>query len=1120
MRHMPVALIIVVTGLFLPPAATTAQEVPLVELGRPGGGSAVFALGPSGWRDFARDAVFIAGQSAAGTDWPYVHPGPDDSWAGRRTHTYRIIVDLASLPPGVDGDLTLDLLDTHSDHPPEVEVGVNGEPIGREVLPAGGGDGSLNGRLEQAVRRTVRLRVPAGTVRAGRNVITITNLKGSWFIYEHVSLRLAGASLAPPSDGTVLIEARCTPGLLERDGRLWQALTIDIVRTGAPRPMTVKVDGAELLRGDAQPGRQDVEVVIPAVEAPRQMTVDVDGQALTVTVRPVPKLTIYVVPHSHTDIGYTNLQPEIEQKQVENLVKGMALAEKTANYPEGARFVWNVEVLWAADLFLQRMEAPRRAAFEKAVKSGQIGLNGLYLNVLSGLARPEELVQATRLATRLSERLGVTIDTAMISDIPGHTWGLVPALAQAGIRYFSTSPNFFDRIGTAQVASADQPFWWVGPSGRERVLAWNTWMGYALSHTWNAKLTPAHVAEYLEHLDQIQYPYDITYIRWSGPGDNAEPEAGICDFVKDWNARYRWPHFVISDQHAPFAALEQRYGDKLPVRRGDWTPYWEDGAGSSARETAMNRASAERMTQAETVWALRAPEMWPAAAADAAWKKVLLYTEHTWGAWNSVSQPEEAFVKAQWEIKRGYAEEADYLSGKLLAGASPATEHASAFDVVNTVSWRRTDVVRVPASLSVGGDRVLDAGGAAVPSQRLTSGELAVLVKDIPPFAARRYRVVHGLAAPPAGTGARATESRLSNGLTTVRLDPATGAIVELTSGSLAGNLVDTTSGQAMNQYLFMVGSDAAGATTNGRAHITVKEPGPLVASLVAESDAPGSARLSREVILAAGLDRVALATTIDKQRAPAGPNGDYYQPASKESVNLAFPFNVPGGQVRLELPLGGVIRPDLDQIEGSCRNWFTVGNWADVSAEGRGVTWVTLDTPLVQLGGLTANLLNSQTDPAVWRKSVAPTQKLYPWLMNNHWGTNYRAYQEGPVTFRFAVAAHAAYDPAGATRLATGLSQPLLALPVSPAVPSGRARLRLTNDRVVATAFKASDDGKGWILRLYNVSDKEQQVGVEWDDPRPQHVFLSGTSEARGAEVSGALALPAWGMVTLRAER
>jgi hypothetical protein len=379
---------------------------------------------------------------------------------------------------------------------------------------------------------------------------------------------------------------------------------------------------------------------------------------------------------------------------------------------------------------------------------------------------------------------------------------------------------------------------------------------------------------------------------------------------------------------------------------------------------------------------------------------------------------------------------------------------------------------------------------------------------------------VRGLPAAPAGTGARAAAPVLSNGATTVRLDPATGAIVELKSSAVPGNLVGTVSGQAMNQYLFMAGSDAAKATTNGPARITVKEAGPLVASLLAESDAPGAVRLSREVVLTTGLDRVVLSTTVDKKRAPAGPKGDYYGPASKESVSLAFPFNVPNGEVRLELPLGGVIRPNVDQIDGSCKNWFVVSNWADVSTSGRGVTWVTLDTPLVQVGGLTANLLNSQSDPKVWRAIVEPTQKLYAWLMNNHWGTNYRAYQEGPVTFRFALGPHAVYDPAAATRLAAGLSQPLLALPAAAPAPTGRARLTLANDRVIATAFKPSDDGKGWVLRLYNVSDSEQQVSVEWGEPKPTRMFFSGTSEARGAELSGALTIPAWGMVTIRAER
>ena len=48
--------------------------------------------------------------------------------------------------------------------------------------------------------------------------------------------------------------------------------------------------------------------------------------------------------------------------------------------------------------------------------------------------------------------------------------------------------------------------------------------------------------------------------------------------------------------------FEAQYGDKLPVFGGDMTPTWEDGAASTARETAMNRASAARLAQAEILW--------------------------------------------------------------------------------------------------------------------------------------------------------------------------------------------------------------------------------------------------------------------------------------------------------------------------------------------------------------------------------------------------------------------------------------------------------------------------------------------------------------------------------------
>ena len=76
------------------------------------------------------------------------------------------------------------------------------------------------------------------------------------------------------------------------------------------------------------------------------------------------------------------------------------------------------------------------------MKQGQVALNGMYLNELTGLCRPEELLRLFRFATQMAAQTGVPIESAMISDVPGYTWGTVTAMAQAGIKYFSTAPNY------------------------------------------------------------------------------------------------------------------------------------------------------------------------------------------------------------------------------------------------------------------------------------------------------------------------------------------------------------------------------------------------------------------------------------------------------------------------------------------------------------------------------------------------------------------------------------------------------------------------------------------------------------------------------------------------------
>ena len=654
---------------------------------------------------------------------------------------------------------------------------------------------------------------------------------------------------------------------------------------------------------------------------------------------------------------------------MDNLRLGIETARKTAHYPPGARFIWNVEVLWAADLYLRRMAPSQRAAFQEAVGKGQVALNGMYLNELTGLCRPEELLRLFRFSTQLAARCGVRIDSAMTSDIPGQTWGTVTAMAQAGIKYFSTAPNYFDRIGNILEEWENKPFYWVSPSGKEKVLVWIPYKGYALSHL-EEKMTPKFVEAYMAHLEKTGYPYELAHLRWSGPGDNAPPDASISDFVKDWNARNTWPRFVIASTQEAFRTFERRYGPQLPRVGGDWTPYWEDGAGSSALETAMNRNSSDRLTQAEALWALSYPRGYPVDAFEEAWRQVLLYSEHSWGALGSVTDPEAPMTREQWRIKRSYALKADQQSRDLLAQAlenrggknrpdyskrpyrSADSEKAmQGVDVFNTTSWSRTELVFLPREISSSGDRVTDDQGRSVPSQRLKNGELAFIAREVPSFGGRRYQVSAG---PPFREGkVTADGAVLDNGILRLQVDERTGGIVDLRTPFSEGNLVDTASGQALNDYLYLRGNNLADLKGNGSVKITVKEPGPLLASLLIESDAPGCTKLIRELRLSAGSDVLELINTVDKKRLEAK---NYLEPRGKESVNFAFPFNVPEGQMRLDLPLA-VMRPEIDQLPGSCKNWLTVGRWVDIANSHFGITWVTRDAPLIQVGGLTATL-------------------------------------------------------------------------------------------------------------------------------------------------------------------
>lgn len=879
------------------------------------------------------------------------------------------------------------------------------------------------------------------------------------------------------------------------DGKHFQRVKVGLDHFSAPTDFTMTSEGKSIACGKIELGINYFNLPFERVTSPVgkkiKLTIDGKTQEYPFTLNPVKEYTVYLLPHSHVDIGYTELQSHVLEKQIKNLDGAIELCEKTANYPDDARFHWNTEVLWGVDGYLKQATPEKKKRFFDAVKKGYIGLDGMYGNLLLGLCRPEELYHAFEFANILEKEGGVKIETAMISDVPGYSWGVVPAMVQNGIKYLSIGPNPLFRIGYTLSEWGDKPFYWTSPSGKEKLLFWMSSRGYASLHSGTLVETDGgSILSLLKELNEKNYPYDMVMLRCTIGGDNGYPDGGISDYVKSWNEKYISPHLIISLAEPMFKAFEAKYAKIIPSYSGDFTPYWEDGAGSSALETTMNRKTAERLVQNEILGSLINPAGFPMENIDEAWKNVLLYSEHTWGAHNSISEPEIKFVKDLWNIKRSFAVKADSLSlvamYDILKSVTVEQPKLSNFSVINTNSWVRTELVILPANWGITSEKinigVKDSKGVFSELQKMADGSWAFLAKNIPAMSSVQYTLRKVVKA--GSNTLSASGNTISNETYSIQIDSETGDISTLTVKKDNRNLA---SGKGLNGYVY-TGTDAQNPLSNGKPIISISENGPVMVALKIVSDAPGCHKLTREVRLIKGLDRVEIINTIDKENVYA-----------KENVRFVFPFNVKDATTRMDMAWT-VVRPELDQLKGANKNYFTVQRYVDVSDNVNGITLATPDAPLLEVGGMNGEDWIKGSGQS-WSTKTTSSSLLYSWVMNNSWFTNYKASQEGPTMFRYALQSHAQFDATSAQRFGTEFSQPLLVVKgagkqITPLITVN------SESGVIVSSIRPARDGKGWIVRLFNSSDKVTSTILQWPKGKILNLFASSQKEETGSSV------------------
>lgn len=836
--------------------------------------------------------------------------------------------------------------------------------------------------------------------------------------------------------------------------------------------------------------------------------------------------TVYIYPHSHVDIGYTNTQENVEFIHKRNLDVAMDLAEKTADYPEDARFRWNPEVTWPIERYLNSESPEKKKRLLEAIKKGHISVDAGYVSTNTSASSDEELLQFFSFGKKMEKETGKEVKTMVQVDIPGVSWGVVSAANQLGISYCLSLFNGYDRTGLSPELSF-KPFWWIGPDGKSKVLFMQpgAYTPGALAkgkYFWpklagqldRTKLIPVvktdnprenFIDSYLEDMlpkleKDKDYPYDVFPMTWC-MADNTPIDVDLPDAVKSWNEEYAFPHVKICTATEMMQAFE-KYADQLPTLRGDYTEYWTDGLGSSAEKTGESREVKDRLVQAEILWSMLQPNKEePADLIQEAWRNIILSTEHTWAYMAPNQQPLSDNILNN---KLACFDKARELTDQVMKMAYSTIEdkNSDIVTVFNTNTWAQSGLVTLSKEVANVYQSLQDTNGKDVVCQRLSTGELAFMAEDVPALGNKIFKLKKE------STLNRLPElssTTLDNGIVKVTVDPTSGDVINLEYKG--EEFVDAQSLSALNSFRYLEGGNtSAKALKDFDVKVTVGERGPLVNSLIVTSKAKGCNSVCREIRLTKGSASVEFNNIVDKQAV-----------LDKEGVHFGFAFDVPQGTTRVNIPWG-VMELEKEQLKQGNRNWIALQRWLDISNENKGVTWCSLNACAFESGDMTANVIGGANGSPKWIRELKPSSVIYSWAMNNHWHTNFPLSQKGKISYKYRILPHAGgYDVVRSNQYALEQYRPLVAVQTKENYKLQNPLSVTGSEKVFVSNYKTVNKGKTNVIRLLSLSEKDEAVSLNWNKKRPKSVsYFENGQMVKQPSTTNSVSVPSKGVMTL----
>lgn len=485
---------------------------------------------------------------------------------------------------------------------------------------------------------------------------------------------------------------------------------------------------------------------------------------------------IYIIHHTHYDIGFTDLPDEVVRQQLTYLDEAVELGEKDPAY------CWTLESGSLLRNYLEYRPASQAERLLRLLQKRQFEVAAFDMQTLTEtLSFPELFANVNRIAA-LGKKYSFPVECAILDDIGGWTTQLPSAMNLAGIRYLIAGCGAFQtELPWAQLPHL---FYLTDKSGG-RILVWNLgndrqavssesvypfpvygmasiFMGYRAfpeffgeydlgvkmpmhGDTDERKLTAKEVYNILENrLEREKYPYEEVLFQYGG--DNRNPAPRLSELVEKYNSSGDYPEIKLCVPSEFFHLMEEKYSSVIPEISGTLADPWNLRI-NAVPSVLKNYRAAQRNYSAALMRNLKDENIL---------ENLMLTGDHTlglntWG-WQKLAKEQGGLTapsfdryRDSWKQKAYYAENALRMSEKLLDKRAVSAEFADSSAVVVRNGAPHTVSGSVEVYFGSYAKKLLsltDSEGREIPRQLVGQNRWMLFVKDVPALGSLRLNTV------------------------------------------------------------------------------------------------------------------------------------------------------------------------------------------------------------------------------------------------------------------------------------------------------------------------------------------------------------------------------------------